>query len=548
MARPPGAAYRLVSIAAAASADNDAPPARGGRPQRELLAPLGVGAAAFVAFMTFAARYPTEWDSVQLTLGVRRFDVTQDSPHPPGYWLYVASGRAVRALTGLNAQRSLQVVAALAGAVAVAVVYLIGRRIGGAWLGWATALFLLTSPYLLFYSSIVSSSAFDALACAILLVLVWDARAGSAHAVAAAIVLGLGAGFRQSMVVMFAPLVAMAVVRCVRSLRAAIAVVVAGAASVLLWLVPMMLDQPGGLARYRGYSSAYTGPTLKTTSPLFGSTRQAFVNNIGQATAYTLAAVALLVPVLVIALFLQRARSVRNPVPAVRFLLFALTAPAAVVLLVQYGRPGYVLAYLPVLALLLLLPAARLRGRRQAVATVLVGFVCLANAQRFLGAPGILPLSVLNEESAWFTQERHGAPFRVTRQEIQKVDRSTVAYLALARRYDAARDVLVYIAENGGYRFREASYTLPQFRTVYGYHGFDVMESHRLHVRRPNGHDSVVPAGGRVVFVLDVVFPEMEPLLADGRLRAVDLDTGPRVYESGPDVDLFGVQFRTAGA
>ena len=44
------------------------------------------------------AHRPTEWDSVQLTLGVDGFDVRLETPHAPGYWLYVAAGRVVRAL------------------------------------------------------------------------------------------------------------------------------------------------------------------------------------------------------------------------------------------------------------------------------------------------------------------------------------------------------------------------------------------------------------------------------------------------------------------
>jgi len=60
-----------------------------------------------VVYWSTRATAPTEWDSVQLTLGFDRFDVRQDSPHAPGYWAYIAADRLIRALTPLDGTASL---------------------------------------------------------------------------------------------------------------------------------------------------------------------------------------------------------------------------------------------------------------------------------------------------------------------------------------------------------------------------------------------------------------------------------------------------------
>jgi hypothetical protein len=69
--------------------------------------PVAAGRRRLVTRLLTAAHRPTESDSVQLTLGVDGFDVRLETPHAPGYWLYVAAGRVLRALGPLDATGSL---------------------------------------------------------------------------------------------------------------------------------------------------------------------------------------------------------------------------------------------------------------------------------------------------------------------------------------------------------------------------------------------------------------------------------------------------------
>ncbi|MGH9283878.1 MAG: hypothetical protein ACRD0S_13190, partial [Acidimicrobiales bacterium] len=97
----------------------------------EPLVPLGLFGLAAALCTTSAASWPTEWDSVSLVFGADDFDVTQASPHAPGYWLYVAAGRLIRALTPLGTSDSLLAASAVAAAATVALAYVVGRGLGG---------------------------------------------------------------------------------------------------------------------------------------------------------------------------------------------------------------------------------------------------------------------------------------------------------------------------------------------------------------------------------------------------------------------------------
>ena len=68
------------------------------------------------------------WDSAQYAAAVGHYDVTHGEPQPPGYWLYVVSGRLLHQVTGLGTIHSLVVVAAVASAAAAGLTVVAGPR------------------------------------------------------------------------------------------------------------------------------------------------------------------------------------------------------------------------------------------------------------------------------------------------------------------------------------------------------------------------------------------------------------------------------------
>ncbi|MDP9402316.1 MAG: hypothetical protein M3P85_03070 [Actinomycetota bacterium] len=527
--------------------------------------PWALFGVALAGYASTAAAGPTEWDSVSLMFGVDRFDVTQASPHSPGYWLYVFAGRAIRAVTPLGTHDSLVAAAALAAAATVALVYVLGRSLAGRWLGLAAAAVLFTSPFLAFYGSSVSSYAFDALASVVLLLLAWRAYPGSWHGIGAAGALGLAAGVRQSSIVLLGPLALVAAVRSVRSVRAATTALGAGLAGLAVWAIPMALEQPGGLGVVRDDSARVWREAVTVSSPLYGAPAEGVRYNLGQAAGYTLAAVALLLPIASAALVLHLRRRARDrgqeldggapPARRLRPRERLLTAPVLLTLaavppflfvaLFHFGKAGYVLSYLPALVLLLLWPAARLPHRLRLALSVGVALACLVQGQRFVqGDPGILP-GRLTERGPWFTQSRFGAPYRLTTAAMGDVVEDTQRYAALARVFDPRRDVLVYVHMNGGHRFRHAMLTFPQFRAHLLQGEFHEYSARARRWDHERDHQVELAPGARAVLVVDEPRAEVLDLVGRGVGRAVQLPTGPMVYVVPAGVTVYGVPLVT---
>jgi hypothetical protein len=486
--------------------------------------PWLLGAATLATRLLTAASQPTEWDSVQLVLGVDGFDVRLETPHAPGYWLYVAAGRVVRALSPLDATRSLLVLSALASAATVALGYVVGRRLAGPWLGLAAAGYLLCLPVLWYHGSIVSTYPFDALVGLALVALAASSRPSIRFPVLTCLVLGLGCGIRPSMALVFAPIAAVALVRSIRGLPALAAAAAAGTVALASWVVPMLAEQPGGYAAWRAATRRIFLGAAESTSLLYGGTDAAA--NLERAFRYTTAAVGPLAAVAVAALAVRQLRTggADRPVPGARssalVLLVAAVPPLALLALLHFPKAGYGLAYLPALVLFLLLPAARLPRPWRTVAGILLAGLCLMNAGRYLvGSSG----------PTW--------------EDIRRVDQVAIALASLPEVTDPARDVLVFVEPYGAERYRLAMYRLPGYRTVMARNG-QVVRGASGGREQPvtGGRQVAVAPGGRAVLVVDSAHGELGALQAAGRARRLELATGRAVWAVGPGVEVYGLR------
>lgn len=507
---------------------------------RGTVPPVALGLATFLLCVVFFSAWPTEWDSVQLTSGVDRFDIRMGSPHPPGYWLYIAAGRLVRALTPLDAHRSLQVLSALAAAGTAVLVYLVGRAARNRWLGIAAGAVIATSPFLLFYGATAASYAFDALLAVALLLLALKASPGSRHGFYATGLLGLGSGLRPSAVVALAPIVLWALFKSVRSPAQLVAAAGAGAVGLAAWMVPMFIEQPGGMTAYIRFSRAFYRS---------GFTTNAFTAyNAAHAAAYTLAATLPVLPLALLGTAAWRGRRLdqrgapRRSREAPLVLAVSSAFAFGFLALGYFGKAGYVLSYLPAIVLLALLPLASAgRGLRRA-ATALVVVVCLVQMQRFVSAEGVMPKRFVNEDGLWFTETRYGAPFPLTHEWMRHVDRDTDALASLADALSPQRDVLVFPAGNGGYRFRHACFTMPEFRIHYLRDGADFYRCEDGRMLTEADGVIEVPPGGRAVFILDFEPPEA----AGQPLSKQAVASGRTVWIAAPGVSLYGPVVREA--
>ena len=571
------------------------PGSRSGAPRRRVrrsvpdLAPWLVAVATLALRIATAANGPTDWDSAQYASAVGHFDVTHGLPQPPGYWLYVEAGRWVARLTGLGAVHALVVVSALASAAAAGLTTVAGRDLGGRWLGIAAGAVVATSPFAWFSGSIVATYSFDALACALLMVLAWRARPGSWHGVGAVVALGLLTGFRQSILQAFAVLALLAVAAATRSWRRLALTVAAGAASLAVWFVPMVAQQPGGASAWARATRLEADGAFQVTSVLDHAAQGR--TNLGIFTAVTVVALA---PVAVLALLAGLALLVRRLVrgtgrpaaddgaPAAddgegrwtrpwyqgrtAVLTAAIVPPAAIVALVQFAKGGYVLAYLPAAVIALLLPVAALTrrvaagradhrrpgGRRSSigwtvVASLGVVLVVALGTQRFVSGGGVLPQrSVRSSSALWLVEPRYQAPYADTRHTIVSADAVDAALRGLGPSLDPSRDVVVFDTVDGGDTiFRNAGWALPDVRIALVQPG-DVLYN-QLHGALYYAAGSTIATGpaGSVFLVASPALPGLASLTAQGYAIPVTVPQpigGYLVWKLLPGTTVLGVR------
>jgi hypothetical protein len=186
-------------------------------------------------------------DSVNFTLALRRFDPVVHQPHPPGYFLYVRLGMLSNALFD-DPNAALVAISILAGCGAVALIHLLAS----AWFGRAAAgfagLIFVCSPMAWFHGTIALTYIVETFFSALTGYLCWRVYGGvNRFILPAAVALGIAAGFRQSSLLVLAPLLLFSLRRAPRGL-ACLGIGALGLA-LLAWIVPM-LHAAGGMSAY----------------------------------------------------------------------------------------------------------------------------------------------------------------------------------------------------------------------------------------------------------------------------------------------------------
>jgi hypothetical protein len=189
-------------------------------------------------------------DSVLYERAIDRFDPMDQRPQPPGYLYYVLAIRALDAVTG-DANRAMTLLALLADAAAIALLYLLAARLYDERTGRISALCLLTAVTFWAYGGIAypyTLLAALSIACALAFWKAATATSGRTRALVAASALwGVAIGFRSDLAIFLAP------VWLVAAWGAPLVAWFAGAATVgalfVVWYASSALAD-GGFARF----------------------------------------------------------------------------------------------------------------------------------------------------------------------------------------------------------------------------------------------------------------------------------------------------------
>jgi len=225
---------------------------------------------ALLILLVCLTRWPLQppqlysFDSVNLALALRDFDPTRNQPQPPGYPLFVVEARLFHYWIG-SPETTFFVLRILVTAISLAVLFLVGRLLFSARVGWIAAALFLMNPVLWF--SGLTSALRPHLALLTLLVayFCWRAMDGKGrYFYAASLALGLGGGFRPELSVVLLPLWAWAGWRCGR-----LAVLLRGAlilvASTVVWIAILVLACGGFAPMYASFRDYLSAQTFQTS-------------------------------------------------------------------------------------------------------------------------------------------------------------------------------------------------------------------------------------------------------------------------------------------
>jgi hypothetical protein len=245
-------------------------------------------AALFVALhLPFLPRSLEDLDSINFALGIRRFDVAQHQPHPPGYPIYIALAKAVHLLIGSEA-RVLALLGIVAGGLAafalLALYTELDRDRPRSALTWLATMVTLLAPLFWLTAERPLSDVVGLAAALGVQALILGAATPRAIAIAAASA-AFAAGIRSQVVWLTLPLLAYRLwqLRAVVRPRHYATVVVAFAAGALAWLVPLVIASGGPLTYWRalfsqgaedlsGVKMLATTPTIRQLATVLQST------------------------------------------------------------------------------------------------------------------------------------------------------------------------------------------------------------------------------------------------------------------------------------
>ncbi len=141
------------------------------------------------------------YDSGNIVLAVQNYNISEERPHLPGYYLYVQTVRLVNNFTS-NSQRSIILLMSIFSALGCSLFYLLLRIYYDKKISIIVTAVIATNPLLWFFGSVTEIYSFD-LFFSVLFVLTGRSRK---HIFWLSLIFAIGAGIRQSSAVILFPL------------------------------------------------------------------------------------------------------------------------------------------------------------------------------------------------------------------------------------------------------------------------------------------------------------------------------------------------------
>ncbi|MGH2491789.1 MAG: ArnT family glycosyltransferase [Candidatus Limnocylindria bacterium] len=346
-----------------------------------------VFALGMLTRIPFQTEFLWAHDSVLYARAIERFDPLDQRPQAPGYLYYVLLIRAFHAAVG-DPNRAMTVVSLLAGAIAVALLYVFAARLYDERTARASGAFLLTAVTFWAYGGVAypyTLLAALSIGCALLFWLALRAETGRGPRLAiATAAYGIAIGFRTDLAVFLAPIWLMTALAA--PLLWVLASAALGALLVLGWFfASAALD--GGVSPLLE-AMRMQGSFVEEKYSVFGERGpRALYANAYELARYLGRGLYFLAPLLAAVPLSVGARRIElSDQRRVAFVLLWTFTPLAIYVPIHVGEYGYVFSMLPGLCIIAARGAIALaRGARMPRSLPgIVATVALANAAVFL--------------------------------------------------------------------------------------------------------------------------------------------------------------------
>ena len=205
--------------------------------------PLALFVISILSRIPFTSKLLYNLDSVNFALAIEKYDIYLNQPHPPGYFLYVMTGKLIHLFLP-DVNTSYLVISILFSGLTVVAVYYLGCVLYDQEVGMWAALLALTSPSLWFYGEVALTYSIEAFSSAYLGYLCWRMLQGDQRPLwYSAVILGVAGGFRQQTLLFLFTLWIVSL-RDFPFQKKISAVVLLGCV-VMVWLVPMIFATGG---------------------------------------------------------------------------------------------------------------------------------------------------------------------------------------------------------------------------------------------------------------------------------------------------------------
>lgn len=313
-------------------------------PKQELWIVSALALTTLATRIPYRSHYLFNWDSANFALGLERFSIYDHQPQPPGYILYITVGRLFNFFLD-NPNNALVFLSIVSSVAAVVGIYLLANSIFDRATGLIASVLLIFSPLAWFYGEVALSYVVELPLVLAAIWLLYQLLFHRRHAVLAAIVLGIAAGFRQDVLMFLGPFWLVGSFRV--GVRTMLLSWLAMAVSIVIWMAPLIYLAEG-ISKYRELTSQQFRTGVFLTSIFSSGTDggiDGFFRNakeVWRAMLWLMGFASILF-IFIAGLFLMPSKLVSDR----RYLfLILLSLPAfAFFVLFHFGQPGYLLVY-----------------------------------------------------------------------------------------------------------------------------------------------------------------------------------------------------------